>query len=149
MTKTHLKYLERIANAFEFGMAGLLLVVITAKLIELTMVLAGYQTFFFDMDFKDILSALFILVIGIELAKMLIKHTPESVIDVLLFTIARQLVMYHDRPIDNLIGVIAIGVLFAAKKYLMKDDEIFILKKTKNKKNKKNKKEKISDEGDE
>ncbi|MCL2457039.1 MAG: transporter [Defluviitaleaceae bacterium] len=122
MIRNRLRFLEKVANAFEFGMACLLLVVITVKLAELSLVLAGFEIIMLDMDFKEILSALFILVIGIELAKMLIKHTPESVIDVLLFTIARQLVMYHDRPIDNLIGVIAIAGLFAAKKYFMKGD---------------------------
>jgi phosphate starvation-inducible membrane PsiE len=50
---------------------------------------------------------------------MLCKHTPETVIDVLLFAIARQIVVYHDAPIDMLIGVVAIVGLFAAKKYLI------------------------------
>ena len=40
--------------------------------------------------FNNYLSIAFNFVIGIEFIKMLCKHTPETVIEVLLFAIARQ-----------------------------------------------------------
>ena len=46
------------------------------------------------------------------------KHTPETVIEVLLFAIARQLIVEHMTIFQNLIGVIAIAGLFATRKYL-------------------------------
>jgi hypothetical protein len=55
---------------------------------------------------------------------MLIKHTPESVIDVLLFAIARQMVVYQERTLDLLIGVAAIVGLFLTKKYLSDTNDI-------------------------
>ena len=49
---------------------------------------------------------------------MLCKHTPETVIEVLLFAIARQLIVEHTSTMENLIGIISIGILFATRKYL-------------------------------
>ena len=63
------------------------------------------------------------LVIGIEFVKMLVKHTPSSVIEVLLFAIARKLIINNGSMIDALVGVVSILLLFAIKKYLIKCTE--------------------------
>jgi len=60
-----------------------------------------------------------ILAIGAELIKMLCKHTPETVIEVMAFALARQLIIGHAAPWQNLITVIAIAVLFAVRKFLL------------------------------
>ncbi len=58
------------------------------------------------------------LIIGIEFVKMLAKHTPGSVIEVLLFALARKLIIVHSSMLDLLIGVVAIAILFFIKKFL-------------------------------
>jgi len=68
--------------------------------------------------FNTFLAAVFNLVIGIEFVKMLCKHTPATVIEVLLFAIARKLIVEHTSALDNLIGIVSIGILFAIRKYL-------------------------------
>ena len=68
--------------------------------------------------FNNYLATAFNLVIGIEFIKMLCKHTPETVIEVLLFAIARQLIVEHTTTMENLVGIISIGILFATRKYL-------------------------------
>ena len=50
---------------------------------------------------------------------MLCKHTPETVIEVLLFAIARGLIVGHMSTIHNLIGILSIVILFATRKYLL------------------------------
>lgn len=60
-----------------------------------------------------------ILAIGAELIKMLCKHTPETVIEVLAFALARQLIIGHAAPWENLITVVAIAVLFAIRRFLL------------------------------
>ena len=60
------------------------------------------------------------LAIGAELIKMLCKHTPETIIEVLAFALARQLIVGHAAPWENLITVIAIASLFAARRFLLK-----------------------------
>jgi hypothetical protein len=114
-----LNYLDRVTKTFEIAIAILLLVAIAIKAFELVFELSGHPIIVIPMDFKSILSASFALVLGVEFTKMLIKHTPESVVDVLLFAIARQMVVYHERTLDLLIGVTAIAGLFAIKKVLL------------------------------
>ncbi|SHH14256.1 phosphate-starvation-inducible PsiE family protein [Tepidibacter thalassicus] len=71
-------------------------------------------------EFEASLGHALLLVIGVELVIMLVLHTPESVIDVLLYAIARKLLLIpKDKGmIEVLIGITAIAGLFAIKKYL-------------------------------
>ena len=39
-------------------------------------------------------------------------------IDVLLFAIARQMVVEHTSPLENLIGIVTIALIFAIRKFL-------------------------------
>lgn len=67
-----------------------------------------------------ILDDAIILAIGAELIKMLCKHTPETIIEVLAFALARQLIVGHAAPWENLITVVAIAVLFSIRRFLLK-----------------------------
>lgn len=67
-----------------------------------------------------ILDDAIILAIGAELIKMLCKHTPETIIEVLAFALARQLIVGHAASWENLITVIAIAVLFCIRRFLLK-----------------------------
>ena len=69
-------------------------------------------------NYEDLLETCFNLIIGVELIRMVYIHTPETVFEVLLFAIARQVIIDHSSPINSLIGVIAIAILFATRKYL-------------------------------
>ncbi|MFT3983498.1 MAG: transporter associated domain-containing protein [Lachnospiraceae bacterium] len=57
------------------------------------------------------------IAVGVEFVKMLCKHTPETIIEVLLFATARQMIVYHNSALDTLIGVVCIAGLFATKKH--------------------------------
>ena len=121
--KKILYYIDKIANGFEIAVAIVLLIIVAVKVAELFAEMAGFDIIILAMDFEKILSAAFTLIIGVEFTKMLYKHTPETVIDVLLFAIARQTVIYHANMTDMLIGVLAIAGLFAAKKFLIDRDK--------------------------
>ncbi|NLG04452.1 MAG: transporter [Clostridia bacterium] len=58
------------------------------------------------------------IAVGVEFVKMLCKHTPETIIEVLLYATARQMIVYHGTPFDTLLGVICIAGLFATRKFL-------------------------------
>ena len=66
-----------------------------------------------------ILDDAIILTIGAEIIKMLCKHTPETVIEVITFALARQLIVGHSSALENLVTVIVIAVLFAARRFLL------------------------------
>lgn len=67
--------------------------------------------------FEQVLGHAFNLIIGVEFIKMLAKHTPGSAIEVLLFAIARQMVVEHTTPLENLIGIISIALIFIIRKF--------------------------------
>ncbi len=72
----------------------------------------------------NILDDAIALAIGAELIKMLCKHTPETIIEVLAFALARQLIVGHAAPWENLITVFAIVLLFAIRRFLLKSHDM-------------------------
>lgn len=70
-------------------------------------------------QFTEFLGNALTLLIGVEFVKMLAKHTAENLLEVLMFAIARQMVVEHLNMGETLIGVVAIGIIFAIRKYLL------------------------------
>lgn len=67
---------------------------------------------------QERLSDACLIIIGIELIKMITSYTIDSVVDVMLLAIARQMVVEHTSPVENLMMVVAVGILFVIRKYL-------------------------------
>lgn len=67
--------------------------------------------------FQPFLSHAFNLVIGIEFIKMLAKHSPGSALEVLLYAIARNMILDHGTAMANLLGVLSIGLIFVIRKF--------------------------------
>lgn len=82
--------------------------------------LTGFVTATGDVDdlFQSFLGRAMSLAVGVELIKMFSKPSPNTVIEVLLFALARQLVVKHASILDFLLGIIAVAILFAVRKYL-------------------------------
>ena len=120
----HIKEAMRRKIAF---MASVLEIVISA-LVLVAIVIAGVRTagevagiaFSSNVadDFTTVLGHALNLVIGVEFIKMLAKHTPDSAIEVLVFAIARQMVVQHTTPLENFITIATIGLLFFIRKFL-------------------------------
>lgn len=68
--------------------------------------------------FLSFLEHLFTVVIGIEFLKMLCHYNMDSVIEVLLFALARQMIINHGTALDQLLTVLSISILFFIRKYL-------------------------------
>ena len=64
------------------------------------------------------LNQCFNLIIGVELIRMMYYHTADSVFEVLLFAIARQIIIDHSSIWVTFIGVCSIAVLYATRKFL-------------------------------
>jgi hypothetical protein len=82
-------------------------------------------TDFFKL-FEEMLSALLLLVVGIELAIMLVLRRPESLLEIMFFVIARKVLIKTHHVYELLIAVVAIAILFAIKKYLMANDTLLL-----------------------
>ena len=112
-------YVAQAASVLEIAIAVLVLAAIL-----ITGVRAAGEVFglFFaensSQAFTTVLEHAFNLIIGVEFIKMLAKHTPGSAIEVLLFAIARQMVIEHTTPVENLVGIVTIALIFIIRKYL-------------------------------
>ncbi|MFW5677580.1 MAG: hypothetical protein ACOCNL_15175, partial [Acetivibrio ethanolgignens] len=107
------------ASYLEMMISALLVVVILILAIQLTGEVLYMDTYEMGSDvLSDLMGKALSLAVGVEFVKMLCKHTPSTVIEVLMFATARQMVVEHLSPIQTLIGIISIAILFATRKFL-------------------------------
>ncbi len=59
------------------------------------------------------------IVVGLEFVRMLINLTPANTLEVLIVAIARQVIVDHSSPVNNIVCVLCIGGLFAIRKFLI------------------------------
>lgn len=115
--KRKVETLYRHIKWIEFGIAGVL--VLALLLIAGRMVIDLWQTapMIESAALVDlILADAFLLVIGVEFVKMIIKPTSENVLEVIMLTITRSLIMDHSSMIESLLGVLSLLVLFLIRK---------------------------------
>lgn len=107
-----------IIELFISLIVGIAVVILAAR-----MVADMFTTSIYSQGINSLVSILdnaITLAIGAELIKMLCKHTPETIIEVLAFALARQLIVGHVASWESLITVLAIAVLFAVRRFLLK-----------------------------
>ena len=59
------------------------------------------------------------IIIGVEFLKMLCQHSMNSVIDVLLFVLARHLIVMESTMLEGLLCIISVAILFSIRKFLV------------------------------
>lgn len=113
------KWITRLAGFIEIAVSILILIGILLASVSLVkeMGLLGGNLLTVD-TFERFLGHALALVIGLEFIKMLIKHTPGAAIEVLLYAIARQIIVYHTTTLETLIGILAVAAIFAIRKFL-------------------------------
>lgn len=67
---------------------------------------------------KQQLSNAYSIIIGIELIMMITSASVDHVVDVMLFAVSRQMIVEHSTPLENLMTVAAVALLFVVRKYL-------------------------------
>lgn len=72
--------------------------------------------------FQKFLGHTLLLVVGVEMVAMLVRHTPGSVIEVLLYAVARKMLISNAHMLEFLLGIASIASIFAIKKYLYVSD---------------------------
>ena len=103
------------AMLLELIVAG---IVIVALLIMFLQVPGELKTLVFTGELNQFLKYMFDIIIGIELLKMLCRHDLDSVVEVLLFSVAREMIIEHMPIYFTLVGIIAISILFLIRKFL-------------------------------
>ena len=64
------------------------------------------------------------IVVGLEFVRMLINLTPANTLEVLIVAIARQVIVDHSSPLENIACVLCIGGLFAIRKFLISKKDL-------------------------
>ncbi len=68
--------------------------------------------------FRHYLEKIFVLVIGIEFLEMLCHPNPDNVIQVLIFLVARHMIVGETTPFEDFVSVLSIAILFVLRKYM-------------------------------
>lgn len=117
MHKKTAKYFNIAVHALEYLIAFLTLAVLIG--------LIGYEIYkMFSTDgyfasADTYLQNILTIVVGLEFVRMLINLTPANTLEVLIVAIARQVIVDHSSPVNNIVCVLCIGGLFAIRKFLI------------------------------
>lgn len=121
-----LKQMEKLKKSIQI-MCGLL------ELIVAVLVLIGILLSIFSLvgnpevfqllltdtaSFKQYLDQIFTLVIGIEFLVMLCRPSSENVIDVIIFLVARHMIVIDTTPYQDFASVIGVAILCIVRRYL-------------------------------
>ena len=130
MIKKQEKTLLKLSKVFELILSIIILIIVFLGMMDLSR--SVYQSYIVDfatpVEYSELNSFLaegLLLVIGVELVVMLCLHVPGTLIEVLLFAIARKLILLPKTSgmIDLFLGILAIGIIFAIRKYLLNQEE--------------------------
>ena len=123
-------HLEHLMDIFEIGIAVIVafgFIISVFPLLKELPLLASMSTG--TESYRHFLENALDLVIGIEFIKMLIKHTPGSVVEVLLFALSRHMVLEGGNAMENLLTVCAIAIIFAIRRFLFIESFEFLTEK--------------------
>ena len=130
MIKKQEKTLLKLSKVFELVLSIIILIIVFLGMIDLS--ISVYQSYIVEfatpVEYSELNSFLaegLLLVIGVELVVMLCLHVPGTLIEVLLFAIARKLILLPKTSgmVDLFLGILAIGIIFAIRKYLLNQEE--------------------------
>ena len=117
-------FLKRLTEILELFIALMLAAGIILLCVRIATSLANVPDLNTWPNYDDLLETCFNLIIGVELIRMMYSHSPSTVFEVLLFAIARHIIMDHTSIYSSLIGVCSIAVLFATRKFLFSEFDI-------------------------
>ena len=105
------------SSLLEVLLSGLVLFGLLLSVVPLIRWMPGLLFDGNEAEIRTFLERSLDIVIGIEFIKMLAKHSPGSSLEVLLYAIARHLVVGHDSAVENLLSVGAIALIFIVRKF--------------------------------
>lgn len=74
-------------------------------------------------SFKGYMDQIFMLVIGIEFLVMLCRPNSENVIEVLIFLVARHMIVGETTPYQDFVSVVSVALLCVVRRYLRINNE--------------------------
>lgn len=105
------------AGLLEVLLSGIVLVGLLFSIVPLLKWMPGLIIEGNEVEVYEFLTRALDIVIGIEFIKMLAKHSPGSVLEVLLYAIARHMIVGHEDAVQNLVSVVAIALIFIIRRF--------------------------------
>lgn len=114
-----IKYMQKACHVLELFAAALVLAGIVLALISILRDFSLFQTLASETDaFAQYLEKIFTIVIGIEFLQMLCRPDSEYVLEILIFLVARHMIVGHTTPYEDFVSVISVILLCIVRRYL-------------------------------
>ena len=113
------KFILAGSEVLEFIVAVLTLIGILLSVCSLVRDAGIFKQLLTDTSvFKDYLEQIFLLVIGIEFLVMLCRPNSENVIEILIFLVARHMIVGDTTPYEDFVSVVSVVILCIVRRYL-------------------------------
>ncbi len=113
-----------ICEVLEMIAAALMLVGILFSTCSLIRNVDLFRELLLDTSsFRGYMDQIFMLVIGIEFLVMLCKPNSENVIEVLIFLVARHMIVGETTPYQDFVSVVSVALLCVVRRYLRINNE--------------------------
>jgi len=113
-----------ICEVLEMIAAALMLVGILFSTCSLIRNVDLFRELLLDTSsFRGYMDQIFMLVIVIEFLVMLCKPNSENVIEVLIFLVARHMIVWETTPYQDFVSVVSVALLCVVRRYLRINNE--------------------------
>lgn len=113
------RHIQTVCEALEMVLA---LLVLAGIVLSMFSMLRNFEIFYLLFTqteaFRQFLEQILMLVIGIEFLVMLCRPSSENVIDVLLFLVARHMIVGDTTPYQDFVSVISVALLCVVRRYM-------------------------------
>lgn len=113
------KHLQTICDVLELVTAIFVLVGILLAIVNLLGDFDMFRSLMEDSSaFKEYLEKIFTVVIGIEFLQMLCRPNSDNVLEILIFLVARHMIVGETTPYEDFVSVISVALLCVVRRYL-------------------------------
>lgn len=122
--KKHMKFaIDLIEMAIGAIVAITIIVAIPDLLKYIVVIIKSSKGVSYEV-FGEFLKHVLMLVVGLELMLMIITHSHESILTLVLFVIARKMLVYAEGMTEIFVGTLSIAVIFFAMRFFAADDKM-------------------------
>lgn len=117
-------FIQKACKILELMVAVLVMIGIVLALLSFFKEGAIFIELLGNIDmFQQYLDRIFIIVIGIEFLQMLFRPSSDNVIEVIIFLVARHMIVGDTTPYQDFVSVLSIAVLCIVRQYLHRGSE--------------------------
>lgn len=113
------KNIQRLCESLEMAVAVIVLAGVVMSIFSL---ISDFEIFRLMLEdtakFKPFLEDIFVIVIGIEFLQMLCRPNSDNIMEILIFLVARHMIVGDTTPFEDFVSVISVGLLCVLRRYL-------------------------------